>query len=171
MRGQFEEREQCIADEYSSFVAVKDDKGEVHLNGKLTLGENTADNGGLKLSFMSLAGQPGFKRSEDRRLHAGAEILYRLCAGVVREREPAARTRAGADRSALTGKIPRDRGGAELSAVPQGFRLQDGRCDGSGKGVSRLVRGCWRKPKSRGARRYNYYRLLLFVLSACSWAW
>jgi len=50
----FEERAGCIADEYSGFVAVKDDKGEVKLNGKLTLGENTADNGGLKLAYMAL---------------------------------------------------------------------------------------------------------------------
>ena len=50
----FEERAGCTADEYSSFVAVKDDKGEVHVNGKLTLGENTADNGGLKLAYMAL---------------------------------------------------------------------------------------------------------------------
>ena len=51
---QFEQRAGCTADEYSSFVAVKDDKGEVKLNGKLTLGENTADNGGLKLAYMAL---------------------------------------------------------------------------------------------------------------------
>ena len=51
---EFEERADCTADEYSSFVAVKDDKGEVKLNGRLTLGENTADNGGLKLAYMAL---------------------------------------------------------------------------------------------------------------------
>jgi putative endopeptidase len=51
---EFEKRAGCTADEYSSFVAVKDDKGEVKLNGKLTLGENTADNGGLKLAYMAL---------------------------------------------------------------------------------------------------------------------
>ncbi len=50
----FEERAQCIDDEYSNFVAVKDDKGEVKLNGKLTLGENTADNGGLHLAYLAL---------------------------------------------------------------------------------------------------------------------
>jgi putative endopeptidase len=50
----FEQRADCTAQEYSSFTAVKDDKGEVKLNGKLTLGENTADNGGLKLAFMAL---------------------------------------------------------------------------------------------------------------------
>jgi len=51
---QFEEKANCTAEEYSSFVAVKDDKGEVKVNGKLTLGENTADNGGLKLAYMAL---------------------------------------------------------------------------------------------------------------------
>ena len=50
----FEDRATCTADEYSSFVSVKDDKGEVKLNGRLTLGENTADNGGLKLAYMAL---------------------------------------------------------------------------------------------------------------------
>jgi putative endopeptidase len=51
---EFEQRADCTANEYSSFVSVKDDKGEVKLNGKLTLGENTADNGGLKLAYMAL---------------------------------------------------------------------------------------------------------------------
>lgn len=53
---EFEQRADCTAKEYSSFVSVKDDKGEVKLNGKLTLGENTADNGGLKLAYMALTG-------------------------------------------------------------------------------------------------------------------
>jgi predicted metalloendopeptidase len=51
---EFEQRADCTANEYSSFVAAKDDKGVVKLNGKLTLGENTADNGGLKLAYMAL---------------------------------------------------------------------------------------------------------------------
>ena len=51
---EFEKRADCTANEYSSFVSVKDDNGEVKLNGRLTLGENTADNGGLKLAYMAL---------------------------------------------------------------------------------------------------------------------
>jgi putative endopeptidase len=46
----FETREQCLIDEYSSFVAVDDLK----VNGKLTLGENTADNGGVRVAYMAL---------------------------------------------------------------------------------------------------------------------
>jgi putative endopeptidase len=49
-QAEFEKRTGCIADEYSSFVAVDD----VHLNGKLTLGENTADNGGSRIALMAL---------------------------------------------------------------------------------------------------------------------
>jgi putative endopeptidase len=45
----FEARTGCLVDEYGKFVAVDD----VKLNGKLTLGENTADNGGLVLAFMA----------------------------------------------------------------------------------------------------------------------
>jgi putative endopeptidase len=45
----FEERAQCFVDQYSSLTAIDD----VKLNGKLTLGENVADNGGLRLSLMA----------------------------------------------------------------------------------------------------------------------
>ena len=47
---EFEKRASCVANEYGNFVAVDDLK----LNGKLTLGENTADNGGARIAFMAL---------------------------------------------------------------------------------------------------------------------
>jgi endothelin-converting enzyme/putative endopeptidase len=47
---EFEKRVSCIADEYSGFTAVDDLK----LNGRLTLGENTADNGGVRIGLMAL---------------------------------------------------------------------------------------------------------------------
>ena len=47
---EFEKRVSCVADEYSGFVAVDDLK----LNGRLTLGENTADNGGARIALMAL---------------------------------------------------------------------------------------------------------------------
>jgi putative endopeptidase len=46
----FEEKADCEVNEYGSFVVVDD----VKVNGRLTLGENTADNGGLRLAFMAL---------------------------------------------------------------------------------------------------------------------
>lgn len=45
----FESRTGCLVNEYGNFVAVDD----LHVNGKLTLGENTADNGGLLLAYMA----------------------------------------------------------------------------------------------------------------------
>lgn len=45
----FEEKADCEVKEYGSFVAVDD----VKVNGKLTLGENTADNGGLRLAYIA----------------------------------------------------------------------------------------------------------------------
>ncbi len=47
---QFNDKEACFVQEYSSFTPVDD----IHLNGQLTLGENTADNGGLRLALMAL---------------------------------------------------------------------------------------------------------------------
>jgi endothelin-converting enzyme/putative endopeptidase len=45
----FVEKADCTVNEYNNFVAVDDAK----VNGKLTLGENTADNGGLRLAFIA----------------------------------------------------------------------------------------------------------------------
>jgi putative endopeptidase len=52
----FKERTECIASEYSGFEAApaKGDAPAQNLNGHLTLGENTADNGGLRLAYMAL---------------------------------------------------------------------------------------------------------------------
>lgn len=54
---EFERRASCVAEQYGNFSPVPD----VKLNGKLTLGENTADNGGMKLAYMALMKQLGDK--------------------------------------------------------------------------------------------------------------
>jgi putative endopeptidase len=45
----FDAKTDCLVNEYNQFVPVDD----VHVNGRLTLGENTADNGGLLLAYMA----------------------------------------------------------------------------------------------------------------------
>ena len=47
----FTERAECVAKQYDGYVAIDD----VHLNGHLTLGENIADIGGIKLMLHALA--------------------------------------------------------------------------------------------------------------------
>jgi endothelin-converting enzyme/putative endopeptidase len=71
---EFAAREQCFVNEYSSFTVA----GDVHLNGKLTLGENTADNGGVRLAMMALldtlgpsAGQKAGGFTPEQRLFLG----------------------------------------------------------------------------------------------------
>jgi putative endopeptidase len=49
-RSAFDQRTDCEVKEYGSFEPVPD----VHLNGKLTLGENTADNGGIRIAWQAL---------------------------------------------------------------------------------------------------------------------
>jgi endothelin-converting enzyme/putative endopeptidase len=54
----FEERAACIDQQYAQYSPVDDGNGEagkpgkpLYLNGKLTLGENVADNGGLRMAY------------------------------------------------------------------------------------------------------------------------
>jgi putative endopeptidase len=51
---EFDKRTACVARQYDGYVAVDDQ----HIKGKLTLGENIADLGGVKLSYAA------FKRAE-----------------------------------------------------------------------------------------------------------
>jgi endothelin-converting enzyme/putative endopeptidase len=47
---EFQQRAACVDDEYASFSVAPG----AHINGKLTLGENTADNGGARIALMAL---------------------------------------------------------------------------------------------------------------------
>jgi endothelin-converting enzyme/putative endopeptidase len=58
----FTEKAECIVNEYSQFSV-----GDTKLNGKLTLGENTADNGGMRLAYMAFlahAAEQGLDRDK-----------------------------------------------------------------------------------------------------------
>jgi putative endopeptidase len=46
----FEERAACLVKQYGDFTAV----GDLKVNGRLTLGENIADNGGVRLAYAAL---------------------------------------------------------------------------------------------------------------------
>jgi endothelin-converting enzyme/putative endopeptidase len=46
----FDSRAQCVVDQYSGYVAID----KLHVNGKLTLGENVADLGGVRLGYIAL---------------------------------------------------------------------------------------------------------------------
>ncbi len=65
----FDEREQCLVNEYDGFIAVDD----LHLKGKLTLGENTADNGGLRIADMALQSKRGPKATTGEKIDGFTE--------------------------------------------------------------------------------------------------
>ena len=47
---EFERRASCFVDQYRAYPVT----GDVKVNGKLTLGENVADNGGMRIAYMAL---------------------------------------------------------------------------------------------------------------------
>ncbi|KAI8638269.1 hypothetical protein BD408DRAFT_423262 [Parasitella parasitica] len=50
---QFDKKADCFVKQYSNFTMIDDHGEAIHVNGKFTLGENLADNGGLGESFIA----------------------------------------------------------------------------------------------------------------------
>lgn len=72
---QFVEKADCVKRQYDGYVAVDD----LHVNGGLTLGENVADLGGLKLSYAALAAwyaKKGDNSDDTKYRFSAAQQLY-----------------------------------------------------------------------------------------------
>ncbi len=63
---EFDRRAACVVDQFNGYVAVDD----VHVNGKLTNGENIADLGGLKLALTSAHAKAPSTPEADREFFA-----------------------------------------------------------------------------------------------------
>ena len=72
----FESRTQCLVDEYGGFAI-----GDLKVNGKLTLGENTADNGGLRLALAAYMATPATSPTGTDRARDGFTPEQRLFIG------------------------------------------------------------------------------------------
>ena len=76
----FEARASGFIGEYGAFVAVKDSSDrakDIHVDGKLTLGENTADNGGIRLSYNAFLTTSGAaKAGKDFSGHTPAQRFF-----------------------------------------------------------------------------------------------
>lgn len=63
----YEERAECVVKQYAAYKV-----GDLHLNGRLTLGENIADIGGLKLAWIALQREQE-RRGEGPEIHGFTE--------------------------------------------------------------------------------------------------
>ena len=138
----FEERAACVADQYSGYSPVNDPKTSqpAHLNGRLTLGENLGDNGGVRIAFMALMNTLKGQAADRRHgLHAGAALLSRLRAGVVSELDRRRVDAAHHDRPALARRLPRQRHAQQHARVRAGVQLQAGHADGAGEKMPGVV--------------------------------
>ena len=73
----FDEMTACEVNEYGNFVAVDD----VKLNGNLTLGENTADNGGLRLAYIAFLADANRKNIDLTKMQDGYTPLQQFFLG------------------------------------------------------------------------------------------
>ena len=108
---------------------------DVHVNGRLTLGENIADLGGLTLAQRAharvAAGAPGGRRAD-----AGAAVLPGQRDALARQHQPRAAAHAGRDRPAQPAPAAGARPGLEPGGVPGRVRAPRRRPDHARRGRS-----------------------------------
>ena len=127
---EFVKRATCISDQYSQYTVVDD----VKINGKLTLGEDVADLGGLILAYNAWKNATaGEETGADRRLHAGAALLHRLRAVGLRRRAPRKQARQRHHQSAFAGRVSHQRRGQEHAGIRQGILVQGRTAHGAGR--------------------------------------
>ena len=113
----YKERAALVSSQYGGYVAVDDLK----INGQLTLGENIADLGGLKIACVALQkalkDRPGRRRLPAIRRSSGSSWPMRKSGGARSARSAAA---DGADQPAFACAVSRARAAVQHAGVLQG---------------------------------------------------
>jgi predicted metalloendopeptidase len=138
-QAKFEAKGSCVADQYSAYEPVPG----VKLDGRLTLGENIADIGGLKMAFAAYRNRPR-RRDRDpggRRVLRGPAVLPGVRPGVVRQHPARDGAHARPGRSALQRTVPGRRPGGRHARVRDRVPLRRGHADAPGEHLPGLVRG------------------------------
>ena len=147
----FEKRASCISDQYSQYVAVDD----IKINGKLTLGEDIADLGGLILAYMAWQDDTKGERSEPLEGFTPAQRFFiaygqSWCASTRDETETSARY----CRPAFSGQVPRQWRSLKHAGVSGSISLQGGFGHGKRESLQGVVgRAATAGPTCRGCSR------------------
>jgi putative endopeptidase len=118
----FEQRADCLVDQYGAYSPLEG----VNLNGKLTLGENTADNGGLRIAYMALQDTLAAKTQQPETIDgftAEQRFFLGWAPGLVPEHHPRKPPPARHHRSAFPRRVPRQRRRQQHARVRPGLRL------------------------------------------------
>ncbi len=149
--------------QFDGYVAIDD----VHVNGKLTLGENVADLGGMKLAF---AAMQAYAREHPERAATPARFtpeqpffVGTAQAWCTNSRPQEARRLATIDPHA-PGAVPGERAALQPDRVPAGVRVQGRGQDGGPEPLRGLVapsqpRGSVQWTRSRARKPARAYRL------------
>ena len=124
----FKARTGKLVKQFDGYVAIDG----LHVNGKLTLGENIADLGGLNMAYDALQRDLSNKRvaeidgyGQDQRFFLNWATVWR------RNYHPGGAEGPPQHRSARPGEVPRDRRAVEHGRLRRGVPVQAGRCDGA----------------------------------------
>jgi endothelin-converting enzyme/putative endopeptidase len=132
----FTERAQCIIDQYASYIVIDD----IHINSKLTLGEDIADLGGLILARMAWKVETAHKKTRNGRwLHARPALLHRKCPMGLREHPPGTGSAQCRHRSPFARPLPGQWAGGQYAAIRRSIFLQTRSADGEQQDLQDLV--------------------------------
>ena len=130
-RAEFERRAQVLVEQYDGYE-VEDG---VHVNGRLTLGENIADLGGIAIAFDALREAVGdLEAPLGGRLHAGAAVLPVVGRHLAHEHHRGAPPADGHRRPALADELPGQRLPRQLPALRHRLRRPRGLAHGPRRG-------------------------------------
>ena len=133
---EFERRAKCVVDQYGGYIAVDD----IHINGKLTNGEDIADLGGTRLAY------DAWKRAtEKQELKSVDEFTpeQRFFIGMAQwacgDERPELKREHAITKSALTVEISNQRCRRQFARVRESVQLSKGTADGAREYLSRVV--------------------------------
>ena len=110
-KASFAAKTQALVAQYDRYVAVAPD---YHVNGRLTLGENIADNAGLEIAWKAYQKALGSNPPPlIDGMSWGRALLLRLCAGLAWKGSTGSAAGANQDRSACAERIPCARRGTQ----------------------------------------------------------